>query len=264
MDWYGILGTAIGGGIGAGLSGVVARAFPEKMRATAGAVLVVALATGGAYVARHFFSGADAQIERALMSDPTARPLMEAWREGDPQSFAALTSDLARNARTKSQIELIDLAREHFFQMAQQRLIYLDDADLAALIKVGRDQFRELKVASPQSCPAMFHGLPMGDVRPALSDALVAREHAVLIAALRADAQPGPVFTQGQFVAVTQQIYDATAARVGEDIALLDPSADVAGAEARMCEVAEAFFDQIAALPQADAATMMRSLSVAN
>lgn len=260
MEWQGILGAALGGAIGAALARAVGASLPDRVRGVVTVVLAVALAAGGSFAARHFFSNPEAQVERALMADPGMRPLAEAWRESEPESFGELLAYLGANARGLDQASIINATRDRFVRVVQPRYLYLTDAQVGELLDIARQQMAELKISQPQICQPLFHGGAFGDVRPYLSAPLLDREQQLLVTVMRAPAVPQPIYSSGSVESSVSEILAATQAVVGEDVALLEPTAQIAGREARMCEVAEEFFTQYKARPPEEAGALLRTL----
>jgi hypothetical protein len=145
------------------------------------------------------------------------------------------------------------------------RIAHLNDEQVIELVLVSRDQFRELSRSHPDSCRPLFLGADFGDITPYLSSGVRQREMALLEAAFRADLNTTPgVMTGSALDDTISKLIDATRNFVGDDVSLLANGADIRGREQRYCEVVATLFDQMAGMPAADAAALMRGLRAAS
>lgn len=269
MDLQGILIAALGGGIGGGVGALLGfglgRLAPQSWRRGLEMGCAVALALAGAKVAAMVAGpnpAADAPaIERQLLNDENFGQLASAWKEGDPQSFAAFVARI-QNTSGGNAASAIERGRAELIEAARPRVRNLNDAELMEVIRLARDQMRELKASHPVVCYPLFQGRRFGDISGYLSADLRQREMALLTAAFRADPNAQrPALAEQELVTSINELVVRTRAQFGEDIALIAPDAQVEGREPRVCEAAAALYDQMLAMPEPQAAALMRGLS---
>ncbi|MDX2274406.1 MAG: hypothetical protein NW206_03060 [Hyphomonadaceae bacterium] len=269
MDWQSILiaalGVGIGGGVGALIGKGLARLAPQGWRRGVEIGCAVVLAVIGARVAVMIAgppsAGANPSIERQLLNDPTFGPMASAWRETDPASFDVYLGRVA-SAAGGNRAAAIEQARAELMEAARPRIPNLSDAQLVEVIRLARDQMRELKASHPIVCYPLFQGRRFGDISPYLSQALIQRETNLLTAAFRANPNAQqPALAEAELVAEINDLVARTRAQFGEDIALIAPDAQVEGREPRVCDAAAALYDQMLAMPEPQAAALMRGLS---
>jgi hypothetical protein len=269
MDMHGVLIAAVGGGIGGALGALIGfgigRVLPHKWRRGVETLCAVALAVVGARLAPMVAGPAQTQnpasIEAQVLADPVAGEMAGAWKQSDPVSFQAFIARLNAAMQSGGAAAAIELVRADLIAAARPRLGALSDAELVELIRVSRDQMRELRTAHPIVCHPLFHGRAFGDVTPYLSEGLRQRELALLTAAFRADlAAPRATLSGDALNAAIDRVVAATRASFGEDIALIAPDASIEDREPRVCEAAAALYDQMQKLPEAEAAGLMRGL----
>lgn len=267
VEIWTILGSAVGGGICAGLGVLLSYAFPKRWRGAAAAALAALGVVAGGALGRYavtYWPGAleqsQATAEAGLLKDPIAGPVFQAWKDVDPAAYNEFMRSMLRNATSGKDMEaLINEAREK--AMAQVNLAKLSDSDIVEMARVTADQLHELRSTHPQSCVGIMHGKPLGDMRPHLSKEVAQREAMLLAAAFRASKSPvGASLSASEMDQQLAEVLAPLQAEYGADVALLGPSADAKGKEVRVCEIGAALFNAIAAEPPSDAAKLMRAL----
>jgi hypothetical protein len=268
MD-QGILIAALGGGIGGGLGALVGfgigRLAPPKSRRIIETLCAVAFAVIGARVAPMIAApkpvSDNPAIERQLLGDENFGAMATAWKESDPSSFAAFI-DRVSSASGGNLAAAIEQGRGELIAAARPRVAHLSDAHLVEIIRISRDQMRELKTSHPIVCYPLFQGRRFGDISPYLSEGVRQREMNVLTEAFRADPNTvHPVLSQAELATSVNEVVVRTRAKFGEDIALIAPDAQVEGREPRVCDAAAALYDEMLAMPEPQAAALMRGLT---
>lgn len=258
------LGGAIGGGLGVLVGVGAGRLAPESWRRNIEVGFVVLLGALGARFAP-MVAGPQQQdpanIERELLADDTFGSMAAAWRESDPASFNAFLARTSAGMNGSNRAAAIEQGRAELRSVALPRLRNLSDADLVELIRLSRDQMRELQTSHPVACHPLFHGRRFGDITPYLSEGVRAREIALLTAAFRADPNaPHPALEGDALNAAINALVQSTRTQFGEEIALIAPDANIEGHEPRVCEAAAALYDEMQKLPRGQAAGLMRGL----
>lgn len=269
MDTQGILIAALGGGIGGGLGALVGfglgRIAPQKWRRGIETTCAIALALIGARVAPLIAGGPTVTdhptIERQLLNDADFGAMASAWKESDPASFSAFISRVS-SASGGNLAVAVEQSRAELIAASRPRVAHLSDAHLVEVIRLARDQMRELKTSHPIVCYPLFQGRRFGDISPYLSADLRQRELDLLTEAFRADPNAvHPLLSEAELAASINEVVVRTRAQFGEDIALIAPDAQVEGREPRVCDAAAALYDQMLAMPEPQAAALMRGLT---
>ena len=272
MDTNAILMAVLGGGAGGALGGLIAGLLARPLSVDwrrwiviAGVVACSLIGARLAPIVAHALNPAPAiaSIETELQADPALGPMLAAWRARDPASYAAFIARVSEGvvgaARRPAAIER---ARVELIAASRPRLAYLDDASQVEMIRLARDQMRELAASHPIACHPLFHGRRFGDIAPYFSEDLRQREMTLLTEAFRADPASPRAALQGEALNATiAAVVNDTRATFGEDIALIAPDAAIEGREPRVCEAAAALYDQMQALPEPQAAALMRGLT---
>lgn len=270
--------AALGGGLGALLGALIGYGLgfvlPRRWRTIVVGVCAAALAlVGGQLVgpmlADHLGAAqtqTPAEIEAQLLASPQIGPMAGAWKQSDPASYQKFLEQIASAAGSGHDRDaVVASARAQLIAAATPRFVRLPDAQLIELILVSRDEFRDLQRTRPEVCVAMFRGQPFGDITDATSASVQQRELTLMTEAFRADTPRSEDVLQGDALqAAASNVVDSMRAVVGDDVSMLSAGADLTGHEARFCEVAATFYDQMAALPEADAARLMRSMLAAS
>lgn len=269
MDTQGILIAALGGGIGGGLGALIGfglgRLAPKNWRRGIETVCAIALALIGARIAPMIGAPAtvtdNPTIERQLLVDADFGAMATAWKESDPATFGAFI-DRISSASGGNLATAIEQGRAELIAASRPRVANLSDAHLMDVIRLARDQMRELKTSHPIVCYPLFQGQRFGDISPYLSEGLRQREMDLLTAAFQADPNAThPRLSQAELATSINEVVVRTRAAFGEDIALIAPDAQVEGREPRVCEAAAALYDQMLSMPEPQAAALMRGLT---
>lgn len=269
MDMHGALIAALGGGIGGGLGALLGfglgRFAPNKWRRGIETVAAVTLAIVGARVAPMIAgpapAGESVTIERELLNDPDFGPMANAWKQTDPASFAAFMTRVAEGAGG-NRAAAVEQSRAELSVAARPRVRYLDDPQLVEMIRLARDQMRELKGSHPIVCYPLFQGRRFGDISAYLSADVRQRELNLLTAAFSADPNAvRPALADAALAEAINDLVARTRAQFGEDIALIAPDAQVEGREPHVCDAAAALYDQMLSMPEPQAAALMRGLA---
>lgn len=263
------IGGAVGGALGALLGAAAGRLFPERWRRPIAVVVSVALAVicsrlAVTYHERNQF--APSTIEAQMLADPEGGNMVRAWKEADPASFATFIARISQGAQAGAdRSAVINAARQTLMSEVKVRIAHLNDEQVIELIRVSTDQFRELERTHPESCKPLFLGADFGDITPYLSAGVRQRELSLIEAAFRADLNATPSSLSGSALGqAVDTLLRSTQNVVGDDVSLLANGADISGRERRYCEVVATLFDQLAAMPAADGAALMRGLRAAS
>lgn len=269
MDTQGILIAALGGGIGGGLGALLGfglgRLAPQKWRRGIESACAVALALIGARVAPMLAgpgsAGDNPPIERQLLNDRDFGAMASAWKQSDPATFDAFIARVS-NTSGGNVSAAIEQGRAELIAAARPRVSNLSDAHLVEVIRLARDQMRELKTSHPIVCYPLFQGRRFGDISPYLSEGLRQREMDLLTEAFRADPNAiHPALSETELITSINEVVVRARAEFGEDIALIAPDAQVEGREPLVCEAAAALYDQMLTIPEPQAAALMRGLT---
>lgn len=268
MDMNSVLLAAIGGGAGGALGGALAGLLARPLSVDWRRWIVIFGVVAGAVIGGRFApmvlaarTPSAGDVEAALLADPGIGQMASAWRARDPQSFTAFAQRLAPAAQG-GPAAAIEQARAELSAAARPLLVHLGDAQLVEMIRMSRDQMRELAQTHPVACHPLFHGRRFGDITPYLSADIRAREIALLTAAFSADENVGRATLEGAALSDSiNRVVESVRADFGEDIALIAPDAQVEGREQRVCEAAAAVYDRMQALPENEAAALMRGLT---
>jgi hypothetical protein len=269
MDTQTILIAALGGGIGGALGALIGfglgQLAPQKWRRGVETACALALALIGARVAPMIagptLAGENASIERQLLTDANFGAMANAWKQNDAASFDAFIVGVSQ-ASSGNVAFAVEQARAELIAAARPRVANLSDAHLVEIIRLARDQMRELKSAHPIVCYPLFQGRRFGDISRYLSADLRQREMDLLTEAFRADPSAArPALSEAELATSINEVVVRTRAQFGEDIALIAPDAQVEGREPRVCDAAAALYDQMLAMPEPQAAALMRGLT---
>lgn len=263
------IGGAVGGALGGVFGGLLARLAPESWRAGVRTAVTVALMVIGWQVAVAYLTvdeNSPAAIEAGLLDHPEVGSLARAWREADPEAYAAYAQSLSSAIESGQPYDrIIAQMRGQLIAAATPRMLYLSDAQWVEITRTASAQYQQLGVAQPSICSPMFYGEPFGDITQYVDQTSVARETALLEAAFRADTSGTPVIATGEtFTALLMRVFDATRARIGDDVLMITREQSSAGRDAAFCTAVSTFHDEIARLPEAEAAALMRGLRSAN
>jgi hypothetical protein len=268
MDWGSVGNAAIAGGVGGLLGGLigalVSRLFAERHRAIVTTVFVVAFAVVAPRLIEPMLDRpvTAVDMERELQADTDLGPLVEAWKRADASSFSEAMEQLAAAVQSGTAHDAaVNEFRAIMLGAAAPRMAYLDDSQVVQTAVLARDEYAELSRTRPTICQPMFNGAPFGDITPYLSEAVLARELALLRTAFEADTAASlNVLSGDEMTAAIDRVIGLTRDRVGDDVTLLAPDASLAGREARYCQVVSEFFGVVATLPPEEAAAFMRGL----
>ncbi len=264
-----IVWAAVGGGAGALLGSLLAmvlgRLAPEKWRRGIITIVSLVAAIVGGRVGVTLYenqASAPASIEAQLLANRDIGPLVQSWKQADPVSYRGFVARLSAGERSGQDFSsLVNVVRAQLLEAAKPRLAHLDDAHTVELIHISRAEFAQLATSHPQTCRPMFMGEGIGDITPYISADLRTRELAVVQAAFQVDMSAQQNELTGK--ALTDAISNlgvSTRAVVGNDVALLANGADITGHERRYCEVVVALYEQMEAMPGAQAASLMRGM----
>lgn len=270
MDWTQVGVAGVAGGLSALLGSLIGalvdRALkPESAGWRAGRWLPIAFAIVGAQVAGAVFSSyqsSPSRVEAEMLSDERIGALASAWRDAEPETFSRFIDGVSRALREgQSRDEAVNDLRVGLLGAATGRVRYLDDASAVETARIARDEYAELATSRPQICHPMFNGGAFGDVTPYLSEPLLRRELDVLTEAFRADTSiERRTLTGAELEIAIRQALDGVRHNVGDDVGLLAPSASLVGREAQYCRAVASFFASVAAMPESEAAALMRGL----
>jgi hypothetical protein len=142
--------------------------------------------------------------------------------------------------------------------------MHLDDAQTVELIQIARLQFEQLSSNHPETCRPMFLGESFGDIAPYISADVATRERNLFQAAFRADmTAPRAALSDQALGDAVNGLIAAMRTKVGDDVSLITPGADISGHEKRYCEVVATLYREMEAMPSAEAASLMRGLAAA-
>jgi hypothetical protein len=150
-----ILLAAIGGGVGAGLGGLLGLAFDrvQGKRSQASLVLAIALAMGGGQVAL-WTRPKPATLEAQL---DAAGPAFRAVHQYYPDVFAQMAAD-ARTVDPNDPIALQNKIRPRLSAVVAAHRAQMDDTSANALGQLMLDETQLLQSRSPPSCVAILGG----------------------------------------------------------------------------------------------------------
>jgi hypothetical protein len=206
--------------------------------------------------------GDRATIEQQLLADPKMKWLLT-LRDRQPTTYSEFMEALtARVQRRESLEDSINFLRKTYVEpIFTASAAHLDDEAMTRYVLLVVEQMEVFSQKNPKLCVRMLRGEPLGDVRPYLTESLIAQELQLLEDALRADTtKMMPRYNQVEQDNLMQAAVLKVAQQHGDLVKLIDPATPAAGREQDVCTVGTALFRQIAALPAPSSAALMRTL----
>jgi hypothetical protein len=190
------------------------------------------------------------EIERQLLQGEEGE-LSAAWKEADPESFAAYVEDIRAAYAGSNRQAALERARAGVANAARSRMPNLSDEQLVDYLHVQRDIFIRLEVDGAEFCRPIYFAEPLPSsglkVDPVLSD----RQRAIFAAAFRADPQAGASLSGEAYETALGTVLQETEAVLGDDYTLLARESSVDGHEVEFCAAAAEMFNELAASPEA-------------
>jgi|GEM_PF-2837523 len=242
--FVGAVGAVVGGAIGFGLWSLL----PDAWRAARAPVAIVAAVLCGLFASKIELPSRQtlAAVERTLLAHPDLGELMTAWKETDPSAFADFVALAAEQGDADFAEAQNDPRYLEMVAIGGRRLAYLSDEQAVERFRISRDQMLELRQTNPALCARVFFNRGVDYSNPPFSRSLHRRFLALQANALRSSPTGAPqAMTEAEVQSAAQGIFERIHAVVGEDVSLLSPDATVEGSEARFCEVAAEYFNQV-------------------
>lgn len=264
-----ILAAAIGGGVGGALGGLIggllARLAPHSWRTGVRTAVTVASMVVGWQLAVAYLTvdeNSPAAIEAGLLEHSDVGPLARAWRDADPVAYAGFAQSLSEAMESgEPRDQIVGRVRAQLIAAAVPRMMYLSDAQWVEITRTASLQYQQLGAAQPSICSPMFYGEPFGDITQYVGADTLRREMELLEAAFRTDTSAMPTIATGDvFTALLTRVLDSTRARVGDDVLLITRERSAEGRELAFCNAVSVFHEEIARLPETEAAALMRGL----
>lgn len=245
----GALGAVVGGALAFGIWMLL----PDVWQAARTPVAIVVAVLCGLSASRIELPvrQTPAEVESAMLADPDLGELMTAWKETDPSAFAGFVALAAEQGDADFTEARNDPRFLQMVTVAGRRLAYLSDEQAVERFRISRDQMLELRRTNPALCTSVFFNRGVDYSDPPFSRTLHRRFLALQANGLRSSPRTAPrAMTQAEVQTSAQEISQRLRAVVDEDIGLLSPDAIVAGNEARFCEVAAEYFNQVSLSPE--------------
>lgn len=271
----GALNAALFGAIGGGLGGLVEYLFHRRWGVTAisigalvGFLLSQSIEQGVQSIGERVYEQVvrpkvdHAMIERRLVNDTTV-PIYRTLRDHDPANFRRIVDELLAATQRGNDLEAtINAVRKKIIEpLFTANARYLTDDVMLRYAHLVISQMQAFEARQPVLCIYALRGQPLGDIRPYLDQLLIAEEISLLDSAIRADkSSPRPHYSQSDQDKIVEALVAKLAGTHGDGIRLLEPTANVAGQERRVCRIGADFFRGIAALPPQNAAALLRSI----
>lgn len=245
------IGALVGGAITWGLWSLL----PETWRAARWPVTIVGALMVGLNVATKVeLPPAGGAVERELLSNPATREMAQAWQGADPEGFAAFAESSRDVAADGSLVAAVEYASRGLGGAVVERLPFMSDADIVALVRNTRDTLLMFADFAPHACFAIGNGqspnLSEQQIRnmPIAGRQLGERRLELFAAAFRADTESNPeVMSAADLNVALMDIGDQMRITIPEaDMALLSASAaELVGRERRYCEVMAEYENQL-------------------
>jgi hypothetical protein len=130
-------------------------------------------------------------------------------------------------------------------------LAYLSDEQAVERFSIFRDQMLELRQTNPALCAPVFYNRGIDYSNPPFSRPLHRRFLALQANALRSSPAVAPnAMTDAEVRTAAAGIFERIRTVVGDDIRLLSPNVVLVGNDARFCEVAAEYFNQVSLSPE--------------
>lgn len=268
MNWAHVI---LAGYIGAVIA-VVVGVFRKKgwVGKVAGAVIFVVAIIGWNIFDVHYliprmspdYGQTDEQkFESAMMAMPTFQVI----KEQDPVFWQhILDMSVQMKQAGKDQQQIIDAIQPQVLQLQMARLQQAPDTNVVEYMKINLEQIAGAKASGDDACFRFLFPAVKGGVNPVkvMSHEVLARRTESDARMMRAAYGPNkhtvtPQEKQ-QALADMQAIVPGLALRYGQDIAIMtDPSKGI-GKEKVACELVQDFWSQVLALPDVNAAGVVR------
>jgi len=255
----------LGATLGAGIAWLALRrrALKPGVAPLAGAFLVI----GGA----------------ALAYVLAAPPLVEAWARDraraelmavpvyvvldihEPAVFDKLLAEYTLVVRDRSRLDIYtDIANSEIGTVATNRIAHASDAALLALMHDMLDKLQVLREKSPEDCYRYLFPRAAGraDLARWFDVESQQRTLALMAEVIRTAAEkPVDVPTRERVEGLLGPVINGMYAQFGESTALLSHAEDRDVNRKTVCTIATALYEKVMALPPADAAAVIRSMT---
>ncbi len=203
--------------------------------------------------------------EHRLDTVLNAMPSWQVLREQDPRFVARIRKQiLTMHKAGESEQEIIDVVQPQILELQMSRLQYAPDANAVAWMTINMEQTAAIQKASDDACFRFLFPAVKGGVNPmrVLDKTMMQRRMQADAEMMRAGwGKDRHTVTPEEHAAAVEDvrpIMDALADDYGQGIQLLVMPENAVGKEKLTCEMVQAMWGKVLALPEQKAARVIR------
>ena len=262
---------AIGGGLGGLMEYIVRRRWGTtamSIGAVLGFLIAHTIQEGAQYAGDKVYDQAvrpkvDRTVIEHRLTNDQSNSVFRTLRDHDPATFQRAIDEILATSESGGNVDsAINVIRKNVIEpilMANAR--YLSDEVILRYANLIVNQMQTFETQRPALCVSAMRGQSLGEIRPYLTKSLLVEEMSLLDVAIRADkSDPKPIIAAADQGKMVEAIILKLAETHGEDIGLLEPTANFVGKEKIVCRVGADFFREILILPSHNSAALLRSL----
>ncbi|MDK4744703.1 topoisomerase II [Leclercia adecarboxylata] len=203
--------------------------------------------------------------EHRLDTVLNAMPSWQVLKEQDPRFVTRIREQiLTMHKAGESEQEIIDVVQPQILELQMSRLQYAPDANAVAWMKINMEQTAAMQKVSDDNCYRFLYPEVKGGVNPMrlLDKDLMQRRMQADVDMMRAgwgkDRHNVTPEEHAAAVEDVRPIMQALSSKYGKDIQLLVMPENAVGKEKLTCEMVQAMWGKVLALPEQKAAGVIR------